>query len=495
MSLRSISAVTALSIAQLVVLFALQILLARYFGASAELDAYLAAQAVPLVLATVLTGSLSYVLVPVYNEQRHDHGEAAADAMLVSLGVVVLLTAAAVALLLFMFARPAVAILYADMPQAMTVSLLRILSLLLLLNVAINFFYGAYHARQRFLLPAWCGVAAPAVTVALIAAFPEWGIEGVAWATVIGGGVGVLLLAWRFPFRRIRENASGPSVLRRMFRLLWPLILGAAYYRLDPLIDRHLASHLPEGSISHLGYAWRLAMSISMIATSGLAVVAFPAIARAAAARDDERLAAELAASWRLLCVVLVPVFGALLAFSEPIIRDLFQRGAFTAADTEAVARLLVLYVGFIGAAGVGELAARAFYAGGDTRTPTLIGVFGFTLGTGAKFALTPVLEAPALAAATSGYYLLGAGLMVLILRRRIAGSIFRGLGGAFGRALAGTAAATAVGWLVVESPLPLGAVWGAIAGLFIYVAVLGLLGDEFARQLVTGIRGRSSRG
>src|SRR4051812_24561433 len=63
-SLRSISLVTALTLLQLVLQFALQLVLAKYFGAAGEMDAYVAALAWPVVIATIVSSSLGYVLVP-----------------------------------------------------------------------------------------------------------------------------------------------------------------------------------------------------------------------------------------------------------------------------------------------------------------------------------------------------------------------------------------------------------------------------------------------
>ena len=63
-SLRSISLVTLLTLVQLLLQFATQLVLARYFGAAGEMDAYVAALALPVVIATILSGSLGYVLVP-----------------------------------------------------------------------------------------------------------------------------------------------------------------------------------------------------------------------------------------------------------------------------------------------------------------------------------------------------------------------------------------------------------------------------------------------
>src|SRR5262249_22241852 len=68
-SLRSVAVVTSLTFVQLLLQFATQLVLAKYFGAAGEMDAYVAALALPVVVATILSGSLGYVLVPVVAER------------------------------------------------------------------------------------------------------------------------------------------------------------------------------------------------------------------------------------------------------------------------------------------------------------------------------------------------------------------------------------------------------------------------------------------
>src|SRR6476620_2197731 len=67
-SLRSIALVTSLTFGQLLLQFATQLILAKYFGAGDEMDAYVTALAPPVVIATILSGAIGYVLVPVVAE-------------------------------------------------------------------------------------------------------------------------------------------------------------------------------------------------------------------------------------------------------------------------------------------------------------------------------------------------------------------------------------------------------------------------------------------
>lgn len=484
-SLGTVGFVSGCAFAQLLLQFVLQVVLARYFGAGPQMDAYLAAFAVPVVLTAILVGSLSYAFVPVFIERVRNAGEDAGWEMATVVGASVAALAAAIALIGYTFAFPLVSRLYPgfSMPQTnLTAGLFRVVIWLMVTNSLVSFLFSVYHGIQRFTVPALSSVIGTALTVGLTVYWQRsLGIYAVAWAVLCGSVLQTMILlpSWlgSLHFRgRIDEGT------RRCLTLLLPLIAGAAYYKLDPLVDRYLASPDP-GSISHLGYAWRIATALITIGTTGLSTVAFPALSMHSAGGRMEAFRDEIAHCWRLLAFLMIPICIGLALFSRPAVADLLERGAFTSADTAAVAWLLVLYIGAIIAASAGEVAAKVFYSLNNTRTPTVIIAVSFTLGLGLKIALTPLLGATGLALATSVYMLVSAGWMFLLIGRLLGRGCFGGLGAASLRAFAGSAGAATAAWSVLRFEFFLNAIAAAVAGLIAYLALMWLLGDEFARR------------
>ncbi|WP_337235376.1 lipid II flippase MurJ, partial [Salmonella enterica] len=78
-----------------------------------------------------------------------------------------------------------------------------------------------------------------------------------------------------------------------------------------------------DGTISHMGYASRIVTAVATLATSGLSVVIFPALAQHAAAADHEQLRRDLSEGWRFLATVLVPVLTGLALCGRPILASL----------------------------------------------------------------------------------------------------------------------------------------------------------------------------
>jgi putative peptidoglycan lipid II flippase len=496
-SLRSVALLTGLSLVQLLVQFATQLVLARFFGAASEMDALVAALAVPVVIAAIVAGSLGYVMVPVYAEQVAAGRQREAALFVGQIGFYVLALSTLVAIGVAALAQPLAAMLFPGFSQSqlsLTASLLRVLSLLIVGNSLIAFLNAYYHCQRRFVWPAAAGVIGTLVTLACIVALHKGqGIDAVAWGLVVGAAVTAALLMPRFveqAWQSLSLLVAPQPATRRAMVLLMPLVLGAIYWRLDPLVDRWLGSYLSAGSIAHLGYAWRLASALMMIGTSGLSIVAFPAIAAHAAAGQRTELNAEIAHALRLLAFLLVPMVVGLAFFAEPVVRLLFERGRFTAADTQAVATLLVLYLGVVVGGSVSDVLSRTLYAMHDTRLPVVVNTIVFTLAVGLKFLLVGQIAAAGLAAATSAYHLLNAAVLAMILQRRLGRDMLAGVGPSLVRCAASALVACLVAWLIGRSWTPFAATPAAISGALSYALLAWLLGDEFAGKLQGFLRG-----
>jgi putative peptidoglycan lipid II flippase len=468
------------------------LVLAKYFGAAAEMDAYVAALAPPVVFATILAGSLGYVLIPIVAQLRAAGEEARAAAVSSQFGLWLAAISLAIAGIVAVAASPFVGFLcpgFAADERQMTVTLLRILSPLILANTLIAYLNALFHAYQRFAGPAIAGVIGTVVTFAYVLLLHEQqGIFAVGWAVVLGAVTTVALLLTFF-FKTLavaREDAlSIQPDLRRTVQLLLPLFIASLFWRLDPLLDRYLGSQLATGSLAHMGYAWRIINALMLIGTSGLSVVAFPAIAAHVASNRRQELNAELAYAIRFFLFLMIPVCVGLAAFAQPVVRLLFEHGRFTAADTSAVAVLVALYAGAIFGAGLGDLLSRTFYAEHNTMLPVAVCAMVFTLAATLKFVFVGSYGAAGLVAATSTYYLLNAGVLLIILIIRLGSDMLAGTVLEFARAAIGTLVACCVAAMTVKLPMPGAVLAAAICAAVTYAAAMLVMGDSFSQKLM----------
>lgn len=169
-------------------------------------------------------------------------------------------------------------------------------------------------------------------------------------------------------------NRHNPGI-RRVGVLILPAIVGASVGELNTLVDRILASGLPEGSVSALNYANRLMQLAPSIVGMPLVTVIYPTLATMAARNDRSGLSRSLAEALGLMHLMLIPIAIGVSALSEPLVRIVFERGVFDAIATEETAWALLFYSLGIAAFSMHYLVSRAFFALQDTTTPMILGI------------------------------------------------------------------------------------------------------------------------
>jgi putative peptidoglycan lipid II flippase len=105
-----------------------------------------------------------------------------------------------------------------------------------------------------------------------------------------------------------------------------------------------MAATLGPGSQSTLMYANKLIMPVLAISSTALGTAALPYFSRLVAKEDWDGLRQTLSTYTRLILAVAIPATVTLILLSRPLVRLLFERGEFTADDTDAVARVLATY-------------------------------------------------------------------------------------------------------------------------------------------------------
>ncbi len=367
--------------------FVRDIVLARWFGATAATDAFFVAFKIPNFLRRLFAeGSFSLAFVPVLAEYRArgDHAalKALIDATAGSLMAVLLLITG-----LGMLFAPWVIRLFApgfiDQPEQFELAsdLLRITFPYLLFIALTALAGGILNTLGRFALPA---LTPALLNISLITAavlfsqrFDE-PVEALAWGVLIAGilqlGVqlpalarhGVLPIPW--------PRFSHPGV-RRILRLMLPTLFGSSVAQISLLLDTLIASLLIAGSISWLYYADRLMEFPLGLFGVALSTVILPTLSglHASGRRQDFRATLE----WALLLGVVIGVPSAvgLAVLAEPLMVTLFQYGAFDAQAVRMAALALTAYcLGLPAFIGV-KILAPAYFSRQDARTPVRIAV------------------------------------------------------------------------------------------------------------------------
>jgi putative peptidoglycan lipid II flippase len=394
-----------------------QWLLLTLLGPGQETDALFAAMTVPMLFATVISSSLTQVLVPLFSgetaEQQHRDAWSLLNLcalMFLALGSVLALTAP--------FWTPLTVLGFTPESKALTIVLSQI-SIIGMIFTGINSVQIALaFARNRYI---WADVAAViANVIALVLLFmllPIYGVYAAAWITVARLLMQTVLL--------MRGIGRWSALDRRapIFHEAWlrirPMLIGSTYYKMDPLLDRFLLSSMAPGSISLLYLAQQLYGAGSQIVTKAFAVPAITRLSVAYKQGNETGFSRDLRKTLFWMAGVTISAIVGIALIGLPILRVVMEHGAFTASDSRILWLLLLLISGQLVAGCLGSLAAGAFYAQGDTKTPTWLGSISFTISILLKIALFHWFGLYGLAVAISIYYCQSLIFMLIALYRR----------------------------------------------------------------------------
>lgn len=400
--------------------FVRDMLIARVLGAGRLSDVFLAAFKLPNLFRDLLgEGALSAIFIPMYTDLKKDDNFARnvfSWLMLVLLGIT-LVFEIFMPLVIWVLAPG-----FADDPGKMqlTVIISRIMFVYVIFVCASAFLSAILNAFSRFLLAAFMPVMLNIMLIGalLLAAFLGVGDTAIyiMAVTVVLSGIIQCAVLWG----RIRHKHFGLRLVRprwtpgikHLFQRLGISIIGNGFYQITIIIGTLVAS-FQNGAVSWLYYSDRIVqLPFAMI---GLAVgtVLMSSISNALAEKNMRSVYIQQNSSMRRSLMLILPCVAGLFVLAEPIIKYLFEYGAWTAASTHAVAMAIMIQVFVLPAMLVSQIYSKTLYAAQDVKTPVKTSIISLGAASVIYLALFPFagyLAIP-IGVVISGYlknYLLG---------------------------------------------------------------------------------------
>jgi putative peptidoglycan lipid II flippase len=490
-----------------------RILVASAFGASGELDAFIAANRVSETLFNLVAGgALGSAFIPTFTGFLVKGDKRGAWRLASAIANLALVTLSLLAVLAAIFApqivRYAIAPGFSADPaqETLAIELLRIQLASAVLFGLSGLAMGILNSHQVFLIPALTpSMYQLGMIFGVLVLVPRLGIHGLAWGVVIGAALHLLLQVPTLLKQKgqyaLSLGLKDPAI-GEVMRLMGPRLLGVAVVQLNFWVNIWLASKMAEGSVAGIEYGFALMLMAQAAIAQSIATAAMPTLAAQYALGKLDEMRLSLVASLRGVLLLSVPATVGLILLRFPLITLLYQRGEFIAHSTELVAWALLWYATGLVGHSVMEILARAFYALHDTKTPVLVGsvamglnvVFSITFS--ALFARLGWMPHGGLALANSlATALEMVGLMIL-MRRRLNGingaSLRHGFAQAAGAALAMSAAlviwlrvaANRPTWMVALGGIILSGIIYGLAMVLLRVPELSLIHQAIQRQL-----------
>jgi len=281
--------------------------------------------------------------------------------------------------------------------------------------------------------------------------------------------VALMREGWR---PRFDLGASDP--FKSIVRLMVPTLFGSAIYLVNMAVSRLVGLSLNDAAASVLNLATRLMeLPIGVFAVA-VSTVVFPLISKFAAQGDHANLATAYRKGMRLILVINMPAAVGMVVLAEPIIRLLFQRGAFDADATELMVPVLAVFALGLPVFSFVNLVLRAFYAQKDTSTPVRAAALSFVVNLALSFLLMGPFSTVGLAIASNVAVLVQAWFLQAKLARKLPGLAFSHLAADAGKVLVASlfmGAVVAGGWWGWQRGVAPGR-WADAAGLALLISV-----------------------
>ena len=389
--LRALATISGMTMLSRVTGLVREILIARYFGASGFTDAYNIAFRIPNLLRRIFAeGAFSQAFVPILAQYKVQKGQDDTKALVDHVATILTWTLVFTCLL-GMTAAPLITYCFAPGWQSTpeifdaAVVMTRIMFPYIGFMSLVALSGGILNTWREFKIPAFTPVllnVSSIVATIFLTPYLEHPIYALAIADLVGG---ILQLSIQIPALikigmlpgvsfNLPEAFRDPGV-RSVLRKMGPAIFAVSAAQISILINSNIASRLPLGSVTWLGYADRLMEFPTALLGVALGTILLPSLSKAHAEENTTEYSALLDWGLRLTFLLALPCALALATLSIPLTATLFHTGKFTNIDASMTATALVAYgVGLIGLIVV-KILAPGFYAKQNIRTPVKIAI------------------------------------------------------------------------------------------------------------------------
>jgi len=359
-------------------------MLAHQFGAGYELDIYYAAFRIPDLLYVLFASTLSvYVLIPFVVSRIKDEDTTEAKALLGQVFTLFLFFYTVLAALVWCAAPYIVPVFFPGMVEYApeVVSVLRILLLQPLLLGISSLFGVITQIGHRFVLYAISPlIYNVGIIFGIVLLYPSMGLTGLALGVVLGA-LGHMLA--QLPLVRSSSLSFWVTttidwkLIGTVLKVSVPRAVTLAMHQMVLLVMVSIASLMMVGSVAVFQFAYNLQSVPLAIIGASYSIAAFPLLADLYAQKKMVAFGLHITTALRHIIFWSVPVIGLIVVLRAQMVRVVLGSGAFDWGDTRLTAAVLAILCISLFAQAINLLLVRVFYAGGFTKIPFLVTLFG----------------------------------------------------------------------------------------------------------------------
>lgn len=372
---------TTISISLFIILgkffgFAREAIIAAFYGATAETDAFFFANSMPTMILPAVCDSTAAAFTTLYVKRLTERGEKDGDGYAARMTFAALIMAAILAAIgasLTPVLVPVMAPGFAGQQLSLAVYLSRLTMWMLIFYMLESFLIAILNAKQHFLASRVSALLYSLIIIIITYLFGRSRSMIFLLLTMVIALVVQILSLMLFCRRCFHPSLKMHGIWdewKALFLLTLPILLGNSVMQLNTIVDKALGSLLPDGSLSAVNYANTLCTLVISIFVTSLSTVLYPTLTSDAAKGDLSRYSKTLEQSLEGLSFLLIPISVISVLSSTDIVTIVYARGVFDQQAVEYTAVVLSIYAPMFVASGIREVLTRGFFALQDTKTP-----------------------------------------------------------------------------------------------------------------------------
>ena len=207
--------------------------------------------------------------------------------------------------------------------------------------------------------------------------------------------------------------------IKSLIMIAIPVIVSSAAGEIALTVDNSMASYFfGNASISFLRYSKTLLALITGVITVSVTTSIFPTISHLGQKGDIENMKIQINSAIVLTMLLVIPATIGMMSLAEPIIKLVYQRGAFDNKSVVVTASMLIAYAPFVIFQSFSDVIDKGFYAVGDSKSPVIIVVIQQIINVILNFIFIQFFDIQGLALATAISAAAGAIMMLIKFRK-----------------------------------------------------------------------------
>ena len=375
--LQSASILFIATIISKVVGFLRDLVIGYVYGIGVISDSYLMAlNIITVAFISLLCVAIQSTYMPIYTDIEGKEGKQKALKFTSNIINIIFIISLIVVVLGWFFTEPLVK-LFATGFEGEKLKLTMELTRILLFSVGlvcITYILKAYlEIHDYFLVTGLMPLPYNTSIIIAVLLSKAFGVDFLAYGTVFAFFVQMAFLipfCYKKGFRyKFNINLFDKNV-KQMALAIFPVLIGASAYQINSLVDKNLSSFLVTGSLSALNYAYKLNIFVIGVFVASITTVMYPIFSKLGAQKNLKQLKITLCKSVNGVILITMPISVGAFILSKPIVKLLFERGAFDETATLITAQILSCYAIGMVASGMRDILVRVFYSLQDTKIP-----------------------------------------------------------------------------------------------------------------------------